>query len=95
MSYSVEHIKLLKGLKIVHVNVRSVLKHFDEIESTFLDGGFDVVLLTESWFHANVGDNLVSAKGYNLTRLDWQSKMASGVTKSGGGIIIPKGKSFF
>lgn len=69
MSHSIDFIKLQKGLKIVHINVRSILKHCEEVESLFLDGIFDVVVLTETWLHANVGGNLISSEHYNVTRL--------------------------
>lgn len=78
--------KELNGLKIVHVNSRSVVHHFDELHVAFLDGSLDVVIFTESWLHANCADSLIHAKGYTLYRQDRQTKTKGGVTKRGGGI---------
>lgn len=88
MSHDIEYIKQQKGFKVVHVNIRSLLKHFEEVETLFLDGIFDVVILTETWLHVNVADSLISSDLYNVTRLDRQTRSPSGATKVGGGIAI-------
>lgn len=88
MSFSVEHIKEQKGIKLVHLNAWSLIQHFDELAVTFLDGSFDIVILTESWLHLNCTDNLIHVHGYNLHRLDRQVTNLSGTVKRGGGIIV-------
>lgn len=88
MSYSLDHISTAKGLKVVHVNARSLLQHFDELHVSFLNGSFDIIIFTESWLHSNCTDTLVNIDGYNLYRLDRQTPTASGSTKKGGGIAI-------
>lgn len=88
MSFSVDYVKQQKGLKLMHVNARSLLQHFDELVVTFLDGYFDVVVFSESWLHANCTDSLIHVPGYSHYRHDRQVSTRSGVTKRGGGIII-------
>lgn len=70
MSFSLESIKEARGLKIVYINVRSLLQHFEELYISFLDGVFDIVIFTESWLHSNCSDALISVPGYRLFRLD-------------------------
>lgn len=48
-TYSIESISEFKGIKVVHVNVRSLLQHFDDIVINLLNGVFDIVVLSESW----------------------------------------------
>lgn len=81
MSYTMESVREQKGLKIVHVNSRSVLQHFDELHGSFLDGSFEVIIFTESWLHSNCTDNLISVRGYSLYRLDRQTTNKSGSVK--------------
>lgn len=88
MAYSLETVREQKGLKIVHVNARSVIQHFEELHNTFLDGTFEVVIFTESWLHKNCADSPISVRGYSLYRLDRQVTTPSGNVKKGGGIVI-------
>lgn len=37
-------VNLMKGVKVVYLNVRSLLKQRDEYRATLLDGIFDVVI---------------------------------------------------
>lgn len=53
MPHLIEYVKEQKGLKLLHLNSRSLINHFDELEASFLDGSFDVCVFTESWLHSN------------------------------------------
>lgn len=88
MSANLIDIKSMKGLKLLHVNIRSMLAHWEEVESTFLDGSLDVVAFTETWLHANCDDNLFHVNGFNFFRLDRRTVTHSGLTKRGGGICV-------
>lgn len=88
MVVSLDLVRSQKGLKIVHVNSRSVIQHFDELHSTFLDGSLDIVTFTESWLHSNCADSLIEVQGYTLHRLDRQTKTRHGAIKRGGGIVV-------
>lgn len=57
-------------MKIVHVNVRSLLPNFDEIKCKFLDGTFDIVALSETWLHKQCSSSLIETNGYHLFRQD-------------------------
>lgn len=88
MPFDLKDIKTTKGLKIVHVNIRSLLAHWDEVESVFLDGSLDIVVFTETWLHASCDSNLIEVQGYRCIRLDRQVSNRNGSTKKGGGICI-------
>lgn len=88
MSVNLKDVKTMKGLKILHVNIRSLLAHWEEVESTLLEGALDIVIFTETWLHANCDDNLFYVHGYKLFRLDRKTVTDSGLTKRGGGICI-------
>lgn len=88
MSFSLQSVKEVRGVKIVHINVRSLLQHFDELYISFLDGAFDIVVFTESWLHSNCSDSLISVPGYRHFKLDRRSQTKSGAVKKGGGIVV-------
>lgn len=67
------------------MNARSLIKHIEHIRAGLLDGVSDIVILTESWLHQNVGDSLVYAEGYETLRYDRQVESAPGKIKRGGG----------
>lgn len=88
MSTNLDDVKSQKGLKLINLNVRSVLNHFEEIESQLLDYKFDVVILSETWLSPNVTDSLISVNGYNMVCLDRQMLTKSNVLKKGGGLCV-------
>ena len=74
-----------KGFKIVHLNIRSLTKHLDEVYLNL--AGFDIIALTETWLHGNIPDSMVHLSGYKLIRCDRLSANAA-VKKRGVGIAI-------
>lgn len=70
MAHELPYVKSLKGVKIVHVNIRSLLCHIDELECELLDGSIDVLVLGETWLHRLIADSLITYEGYNLLRFD-------------------------
>lgn len=88
MSFTLDYVKNCKGIKVAHLNARSLINHFDELYICFLDGKLDIVIFTESWLHANCSDSLITVQGYDHYRLDRQLCTPAGAVKRGGGIII-------
>ena len=70
----------MKGFSIVHLNVRSLLKHKDE--SFLYLRGCDIICYSESWLTDRAGDALLSYEGYKYIRQDRPGG------KRGGGLII-------
>lgn len=81
-------VKSVKGLKIIHLNVRSLLKHLEEIEHDLLDGCLDVIILSETWLHGNVSNSLFLNEKYKLIRLDRKVRKPNGSYKTGGGLCV-------
>ena len=71
-----------KGLRIVHLNIRSLLKNFDELFVLFDD--YDIILLSETWLNNTVDSKLINRHGFTLYRQDRDNK----IKKKGGGLAI-------
>ena len=66
------------GLKIAHLNVRSLSQHWDEFQILIQENPFDVMCLTETWLKPNMADSEFHLGGYNLIRNDRTGKGAGG-----------------
>lgn len=87
-AYELDWIRQAKGLKIFHLNIRSLLLNLDEVKTTLLDGTFDIVALTETWLHSQCCNDLLEVDGFNLYRQDRKTVTTGGCVKRGGGIRI-------
>lgn len=74
--------KMSKGLKICHLNSRSLLPKIDKIEYLLLDNYIDIMGFTEAWLHKYIDDKLISKEGYNDIRQDRTNG------KRGGGLCL-------
>ena len=74
-----ESIGVTKGLKIIHVNTRSV---FNELRYSLSD--FDIIVFTETWLNGSVDDFMLHWKSFQLVRLDREGLR----NKKGGGVCI-------
>lgn len=83
-----EEINSLKGVELVYLNVRNLLKHIDELRATLLDGNFDVVIFGESWLNQKGANSLIHCDGYRIFRLDRAVLNHNGQPKFGGGICV-------
>ena len=75
-----------KGFGILHLNIRSLLKHKDELSAELL--GYDIIALTETWLTPRVIDRMIDIDEYTLLRQDRVAKTAAGKEKRGGGVCI-------
>ena len=62
--------KLQKGLKIVHLNIQSMINKIDHIELLLHDNQIHILCLTETWLDDNIDNSDISINGYNVCRLD-------------------------
>ena len=69
-------------LKTAHLNIRSLLKHLDELKILLLDHPFDIICLNETWLNSSWTDNELVMDGYNLVRYDPPDE------QRGGGVAI-------
>lgn len=86
--YDLKDIEAQKGIKYVHLNVRSLLRHRDELQVDLFDGHFDIIALSETWLHASISSTLVEYPGYHLVRLDRDIRNPKGGFKAGGGLCL-------
>ena len=80
---------MLKGLKIVSVNIRSLYSSLDELSVRFKE--FDIVCCCETWLNNTYTDQMVKIEGFELFRLDRESGNILNKDlklKRGGGLII-------
>lgn len=54
----------------VHINVESLICHFNEFNEVIRDVNLDIIALTETHLKAYIDDNAVSVVNYNLIRND-------------------------
>ena len=78
--------RIKKGFGILHLNVRSLLKHKEEVCAELL--GYDILALTETWLTLKVMDRLINIDEYTLLRQDRSTLTSAGRVKKGGGICI-------
>ena len=69
-------------LSIVHLNIRSLPKHFDEFRLTPDLVKNDIICFSETWFNGSHYDNNFQLPGYILICKD------RGVTSRGGGLAV-------
>ena len=74
-----------KGVKLLHINVRSVLHKIDQLRSYFIDSNIAVLTFSESWLKDHISSGLVSIQGYALLRQD--RDLSRTVKKRGGGLL--------
>ena len=73
--------KSQKGFKIVHLNIRSLIK---KIETSKID----IFTISETWLTSNHSSSLVNLRNYNFIRYDRQTLNVNNQTKHGGGLGI-------
>ena len=69
-----------KGVKIGHLNTRSLLKKIDEIKILIHQNSFDILAISETWLSDKIPNELVNIPGFNVYRKDRPSH--------GGGVLI-------
>ena len=80
--FELKEINILKGIKMIHLNVRSLFRKLDQIWENFKN--MDVILISETWLGPSVPDAALSLPGYNLIRQD--RNLPGG--KRGGGLCL-------
>lgn len=63
-------LKRAKGVKMVHLNIRSVLKNIEELRLFALDSKPDIITLSETGLDGSISNSEVNINGYNLERND-------------------------
>ena len=72
--------KKRKGLGIINLNIRSLLKNFDHVSILVEQTTPDILVLGETWLGKNIDNSDVALYNYNFYRIDRLSR--------GGGVAI-------
>ena len=67
-----------RGLKIAHLNIRSILGKMDILKISLNENSFDILTISETWLTSNRSDDEISIPGYSLTRNDRIEKHGGG-----------------
>ena len=73
-------IQSVKGFKIAHFNIRSLLKHIDEFRAFLRKKHFDTTCLNETMLDETIANNEVLIDGYQIIRKDRN--------RHGGGVLL-------
>ena len=80
---------MLKGLKIVSVNIRSLYSSLNELSVRFKD--FDIICCCETWLNNTFTDQMIKIDGFECFRLDRECGNILNKAykpKRGGGLIV-------
>ena len=63
-------VKSLNGLKLAHINVRSLYPKIDEIRFLLTEMSIDVLCISEAWLDETISDSQIKVDGYIIERND-------------------------
>ena len=61
---------MAKGIVIASLNIRSVMRHLEEIKLILDRGNIDILLVQETFLNSSVSDAVITIDGYNTFRND-------------------------
>ncbi|CAF2088983.1 unnamed protein product [Rotaria magnacalcarata] len=73
------NVNIEKKLRIEHVNVRSIIKNFDEVKNWMTSKQTDILTVSETWLDEQTPDSFVNIEGYKLYRKDYIHSKIGGV----------------
>ena len=59
-----------KGLKLCHLNIRSLFSKLEVFRIEFQHSGFDIITLSETWLTRDINSSVLELPGYQLYRND-------------------------
>ena len=77
-SLSVRDFMRFRGLKVAHLNIRSVYPKLDSLKLWLLNQPFDVFTVSETWLKPSILDNEIQIPGYSCARSDRLHKTVGG-----------------
>jgi len=67
-----------RGLKLSHLNVRSLFPKMEEIRMLLKDQPLDIFTISETWLTGSISDQELYVPGYSLVRQDRLQKKGGG-----------------
>ena len=84
-----DKLKSAKGLKLCHLNIRSILSKIDQFKLQFDTSVLDVISISETWLTENNCSSILSTNNYQMFRSDRAFiNDQFGTTKKGGGLLM-------
>ena len=80
-----DELSAIKGFKMFHLNVRSIVKKIDQIRILLQKTTMDIFTFSETWLKPHLYSALFNIDGYTLHRQDRAVKTKSG--RRGGGLL--------
>ena len=78
------NIRLLRDLRIAHLNVNRLVNKIDSVKELFSFYSFDILALTETWLTPDITNDEIYISGYSIIRRDRQNIVKS----CGGGTLV-------
>ena len=79
--------KEVKGLHLIHGNIRSVYNKFDQLKQYLLDSNITFLGLSETCINESIPSSMLYVPGYQLFRLDHAWVNAKNQIKKGGDLF--------
>ena len=67
------NIKSVKGIKVLHINIQSLLPKMDEFRKVVSEYSFDIISVNETWLVKDINDYEVALDGFDIFRRDRNS----------------------
>ena len=71
-------VQYVRGLKISHLNTRSILPEIGTQRLEMKDKPFDIFSASESRLKPNISDSEIGLPGYSIIRMDRENKVGGG-----------------
>ena len=65
-----DELSAVKGFKIAHLNVRSIVKKIDQLRVLLHDSSVDIITFSETWLKPHIHSDILKLEGYDLYRDD-------------------------
>ena len=62
-----DELNAIKGIKMTHLNVRSIVKKIDQLRVLLYDSKIDVLTFSETWLQPHLHSDLSILKGTSYT----------------------------
>ena len=82
---TVNALNKVKGFKLLHLNVRSLVKKIEQVKIMFFNSCLDVITMSETWMTTAVSSKMVNLDDYIMYRQDRNYKAVG--KKRGGGLV--------
>ena len=65
---NIKYLKSLKGFRVGHLNIASLVRHVDELKVYLEKEPFDVLSINETRLYETISTNMVSIPGYDICK---------------------------